>query len=377
MTELPMYRRSELEAVDQGCLARYKAIYIDGIDDVSVHALRGIAYHKVKHKYVLALIENQVPQDFELAKEAFRSGIAAAQTPSHLIPEVRQLWDFCAEKFELPLERFVAAEEKQTSGALVFTPDLVLAHPDRNELEIIDDKTWWHSLTEVEAKLSFQSRYYIRHAMARWPNFASYRFTFAFVRFNRFVSVVFTPDELDQLDREVEASIATIEEAKRINHWPAVAGPACTYCELRCPLVDQAITMPKRLEKMEQAVQLGEWVLAAEQMLKSAKKALKQYSSGSGPVNVNGVEWANRPVLNRAYPIEQVLAVLRDRNILGVFEGEEGLTLSHSALSKLMKKFPQLEKDLAAFVRQKTTWRFSARKPGGPGAEQEESFEDA
>ncbi len=394
MTEaLTIYRRSELEGAD--CLHRYRAIWIDGVDDSSDYAMRGQAFAAIKHRYLQKLVALGLSADDEESQAAFTEGIAESRCPDRLIPEVRELWDRHAEHFELRLDLFVAAEQKQlpvvclacrkdwyvadirvTKNAcpscgsaklemrpFSFTPDLVLAHPESNTLEIIDDKTFFIALTEAQAQASFQGRFYTRYGMARWPGFANYRFTFNFVRLGKQVSVDYTPTDLAKLEREVEASVAKIEQARVDDYWPATAGPSCTYCELKCPLADNPAIVPKRFTLPEQAAIVANWVLAASRQVSVAKKTLKAYAAANGGINVRGVVFDNWPVLERKYPIKAVLETLRDRNLMGAFDGEE-FTLSHSALSKLFKQFPQLEQDLLPYLQSKTTYRFSAKKPG-------------
>lgn len=362
---MKIYRRSELEATD--CLARYKAIWEDGLDDASDAAIRGQAFHAIKHIYIQKLVAAQLPADEELATIAFIEGIAESKCPNRLVTEVRELWERHVPHFGLDLDKYVLSEEKQVSfGGLTFTPDLVYAHPDRNELELKDDKTFYVALTEEQARAEFQARFYVRIAMSLWPGFATYRFTYHFVRFGSTVSVVFTADELVQLDREVTAAIAKIEHARLTGSWPATAGPSCTYCQLKCPLVDQAITMPKRMTTIVEAETLAEWTLAAERMVKDAKKLLKQYCTMNGGVNVNGVVWQNRPVVERKYPLDRVTEMLKFAGLGGSLvspDGEE-LTISHSALKKIFKQVPAIEEGLKPYIQEKTTYRFSARKPG-------------
>jgi hypothetical protein len=261
------------------------------------------------------------------------------------------------------LERFVAAEERGQTGDTGFTPDLVLAHPERNSIEVQDFKSGWHPpLTEAELKGLFQARFYSRYAQERWPHFSSYEFTLVAVRFRKAVTVSFTPSELDQVELEVRAAIATIQEANKTGVWPATAGPSCRFCTLACPIADQTITLPKRLS-MEQAQQLAGWLLVADKQLKAAKKLLKVASSAYGPITTNGVTWDNRPSVARAYPIGPLLDVLKMRGIMGAFDEDQGYTISHSALAKLFKQFPDLEGDLKSVVQSKTSYRFSAKQP--------------
>lgn len=378
MSERPVkiYRRSELETIKpqidaDGCLFRYKAIWVDGFDDTSDVALVGIAFASIKHRYILMLKDAGMSQDFDLAKDAFVEGLEAAQTPSRLIPEVQSLWLLHAEKFELDLDRFVAAEERGSAGDVGFTPDLVLAHPERNELEIIDDKSGWHPpLTEETLRGLFQARVYSRYGRDRWPNFQKYKFTLNAVRFNKSTSVVFTNEELDKVELEVRAAIALIEEATARDSWPATPGPSCHFCTLACPVAEQTITLPPRLSK-DMLPTLASWVLVADKQLKAAKKLMKSSVAMYGPVTVNGVEWDNRPSESKAYPIQDLMAVLEMRGSMGAFE-DKTLTISYSALKKLFKNFPGLEDDLAGVVQRKTTYRFGPAKPGLPPGEDDD-----
>ncbi len=362
MTEsMTVYRRSELEAVASGCLHRYRKIWIDGVDDTSDPAIVGISLHLINYLYVMSLVEAKTPQDSELAYDAFIKGVAQSQTPSRLIPEVRQVWEWHAERFELNLEQFVTAEVREVSGAVTFTPDLVTVNPTLNELEIHDFKFGWQPpMSEEELRALFQARVYVRYGKDRWPNFSKYRFTLHAARFNVTVSVVFTETELEEIEREVLAAIAAVEHAKSVDSWPAVPGPSCRFCELQCPVAEVPAIVPKRLTLPEQAEAVASWLLASSAVTKVAKKSLKAYCSAHGPVSVNGVVFDNRKTTTRQYPIDEVLEVIRLRNVLGAFT-EEGLTISHSALAKLFKRFPQLEEDLKPFVQSKDGYRFGQK----------------
>lgn len=375
MTEqLKIYRRSELEAIKPtidsvGCLFRFDKIWNRGVDDSSDVSLVGIAFHAIQHSYIMELLENHISQDQELAQKAFVQGVTSAQTPSRLLPEVQALWDWHAPSFELPIERFVAAEERGTVGDVGFTPDLVLGHPEQNALEIIDFKSGWHPpVSEDALKVLFQARCYSKYAQDRWPGFSGYRFTLNAVRFKKSVSVTFTPTELDAVELEVRAAIATIEHARETNQWPATAGPSCSFCSLDCPIASQIQTLPIRLLK-DDVPKLASWLLVADKQLKAAKKLLKAAVGVYGPLTVNGVEWNNRPSQSKAYPIQALMDVLQMRGGMGAFE-DKSLTISYSALKKLFKMYPGLEDDLAGVVQSKTTYRFGAAKPGPVGVEE-------
>ncbi len=364
MTQAPkVYRRSELEAVANGCLWRYKVLWRDGVDDTTDLALIGIGGHAVKHAYVLRLVEKQIPSDAEEAEAAFVEGIANARTPARLIPEVKKIWDFHVPHFELPLEQFVAAEEREASGGVSFTPDLVLAHPDRNELEIIDDKWGWAPpLTEEELRMLFQGRAYSLYARDRWSGFSSYRFTLNAVRFGKYVSVVYSLAELDQVAVEIRAAVRTIQQAEQDDSWPAIPGPACHFCELECPIEDPGTLIPKRVIGEEAARALGSLLLVNKQRNAAWTKVLKGYVTSHGGVDCGGMVWDNRESQERKYPISEVMRVLKLAEIGGSLT--DGLTISHSALAKVFKAVPAVEEALEPSVQTKPKYSFSAKKPG-------------
>lgn len=367
-TPLKVYRRSELEAIADGCLLRYRALYLDGTDDSSDISLIGVAFARVKHEYILRLVDRRLPQDSEEAEQAFIEGIAITQLPARLIPELREVWEFHASKFALQVERFIATEERGVEGQVSFAPDLVLGHPEANCLEIVDDKSG-HAPppTENELKHNFQARVYSRYARDRWPGFSRYDFTLFAIRYNKRVTVSFTQAELDTVDVEIQAAISTIELAKAANAWPAIPGPACRFCDLVCPVADNKLSLPKRLS-LEQRLPVAEWLLVADKQLKAMKKLLKESVTANGPISVRGVVWDNRPSVSKTYPIDAILEAFKklkiDRQASDVLAAGGDLTISASALKKVMRLYPDLEPILQVSERQKTSYRFSAKAAG-------------
>ena len=369
ITTLPVYRRSALQLVSEGCLKRFKDIYLDGVEDHSDLAWIGTGGHAVKYAYIQRLLAKQLPADGEEADEAFIEGISDAQIPARLIPQIREPWMRHVENWELQLDRYVAAEEPQITGQVGFTPDLVLAHADRgNELEIIDSKWGWDPpMTEAELRGLFQARVYSLYAKEAWPGFSSIRFTIEAIRFNKYVSVVFSVAELDQVELEVRAAIATIEHAAETNHYPPMAGPSCRFCQLACPIADQQLTLPPRL-LAPQAAMAAAWLLPADRQVRAVKKALKAYVAGHGPVSVNGIVWDNRKTTNRSYLARAVVQRLETRGITRTDPTTpyvDDLAFSHSSLKPFFKRYgEEFEQELAGSVQTKDSWRFSARQAG-------------
>src|SRR5262245_12626019 len=123
MATLPVMRRSAIQAASN-CLFRYDAIWRQGTPDNSDPALVGIAYHACVHSYIQRLVAANLPADYEEARAAFTEGIGRAQPPARLVPEVRDIYKWWAEHFQLDIKNFLAAEERQDAGG--FAPDLVL-----------------------------------------------------------------------------------------------------------------------------------------------------------------------------------------------------------------------------------------------------------
>jgi len=365
--ELTVYRRSELEAISDGCLHRYRSIWIDLADDSSDLALFGQAFAQIKHCYLERLVAGQLTQDAEEAKAAFIEGAALSACPPRLLPELQQVWNFHAERFEFDPERFIAAEVHGTNDRVRWTPDLVQTCQG-NGLEIVDDKSGWHPpLTEDELKGNFQARVYSRYARDRFPNFSRYYFTLYAIRFNKRVTVSYTPEELDSVDVEIAAAIATIEHAKATGEWPAIPGPSCRFCTLACPVADNQLVMPKRLTP-EQWMKLGAWLLPAEKKIRELKKLMKEGCAVYGPCDIGGVVWDNRPVVSRIYPVDAVRDAMRkngvDKDSAALGNDNFGLTLSQSSLAKMFKAYPKVQDDLIPFQQTKESYRFTAKKAG-------------
>lgn len=372
MSSLPILRRSAIQTATS-CLYRYRKIWVEGVPDTSDLAQIGISFHACAHRYIERLRSKELTSDAEEAKDAFREGIASALTPQRLVQEIRDLFFRWAERFELDLEWFLAAEEHQIGKTdQEFTPDLVYGRP--TGLETIDFKTFFHPLTEAQIRKDFQALFYTFNAMRIWPHFPTYTFTHVYVRYGVSVSVTFQPEDFTAFEATVDAVVATIDEAESRNEWPATAGPECAYCRLECPLADNVAMVPVRFPLPSQAIAIGGWILAAEAKLRAAKKALKAYCAVNSAVDVNGVEFNNRPVEQVSYPIEDVLRVLKERGMFGAFDKDNSaapnLTISRSALSKVFKSFPQVEKDLSSVAQRSTSYRFGAKKPDDSGEEE-------
>jgi len=303
------HRRSALEAFD-GCPFRYQQLYIEGVEDRGDESQRGIAFHEIAFQYIKRLAAARVPADSEEAEAAMKEGVAASQLPAHLVHEVAALWRRFSEWFQLDLDAYMAAEEKQESERFTWIPDLVYVRPQGVELK--DWKTYYKGLTLEQARKEFQAKFYLVMAIDTWPGFPSYTFTFNFVRLGYEVSVTMTAEEIEAFRGEVEAIMLSLEEATRTNNWPAIPGSHCTLCRLVCPIVDNPRRLPVRLTSADEAQSAGGEILVLEQRLKALKKSLGGWCTQEGPVIVNGQMFSHRPSVTRSYPAGVVVDLLRE-----------------------------------------------------------------
>jgi len=357
MTTTPQWRRSAVETAD-ACLYRYRQIYELGFEDTSDEARRGSAFHEAAHLYIERLAQAQQPADEDLARESLTDGFRLANTPAYLFNEVADLWWPFVERFELDLEAYLLAEERQAHGGYVWRPDLVYARPDG--IEIVDFKTHWQVWPASRAKGELQARWYAWQAAQIWPGFGRYVIRFAFVRYGADVPVEFTPAEIDQVEPQVAASIARIEQARATGTWPASPGAHCGFCRLECPTVDDVRRAPVRVLDRLDAERIAGEALVLKQAVEARELALAAFCATEGAVTCNGIEYAHRPTKVLQFPIAPVMRVLTEQGIT------PGFTVGKTALRPYLTaaKYFHVRPALEQIAVTKVETRFSARKAG-------------
>ena len=370
-------RRSALESFD-GCPYRYNVLYNlchcshgyrDHLDECLVDACdckkfrpledrgdesqRGIAFHEAAFRYIDRLAKAQLTADHEEASLAFQEGIALTQLPFHLVDEVGRLWRRFTEWFELDLDAYLAAEERQESARFTWIPDLVYVRPQG--IEIIDWKTYYKGLTRDQALKEFQLKFYLVHALDLWPNFPTYTFTFNFVRLAYQVRITLTPEQIEPFRNEVEAIDLAMTEAERTSNYPAIPGSHCTLCRLNCPLVDNPARLPIRLKTLAEAQDAFGQVLVLEQRLKTLKKSLAGWCYQEGPLVYRGEEYAHRGTTSRRFGIGDVRAFAPDDQV-------DAITVSTTSLKHIWPRTVAIPEDLLQRADAVTRWAFRHRK---------------
>lgn len=358
-------RRSALEAFD-GCPFRYNAIYNEGAEDRGDEANRGIAFHEIAFRYVDRLAKARTPMDAEELNEAIREGIALSACPTALLDEVNTLAQRWGSSFELDLDAYLAAEERQESERFTWTPDLVYVRP--SHVEILDWKTYYRGLTDEQARKEFQLRFYLIEAARIWPGFPEYWFTFVFVRLNYRVTVKVKADEIESWTPQVEGILAGLEAAEQTGNWPAVPGSHCGLCRLACPIVDNPARLPVRLvDAAQRDVAAGE-ILVLEQRLKALKKSLKAWVMVEGPFVLKGQIFQHVQGETVTYPAGAALKILSAAGV-----DPDTLSLSKTAVAKPAKALDvDAQTELAKLAVTKTGWRFGHKKAGAFDEDEED-----
>jgi hypothetical protein len=332
MSEL-LIRRSALEAVS--CLFRHKAIYVDGVPDGSDEATRGILFHAAAHRYIAHLAANKMTADHDSAMGVLNDVLIEQIAPHHLVDEVTEIFlHRWAPKFELELDAFLSAEEKQGVQGFTWRPDLLYVRPDA--IEIVDFKTFYIGMSPEQARQEFQAQFYIWQAMKIWPGWPVYKLTFVFVRLGYQTTVTFTPEDFPALERQVYLRVEILKRARETGVWPATPGEHCRFCRLACPVVDHPLKLPVRVTSRAQGQQLGAEFLARSQERGALTKALAAWCAIDGPLQVNGVEFAHRPTTRNVWPAEPVLQALEQA---GVEPGElPRAVIPSAALGKYFRR---------------------------------------
>lgn len=350
-------RRSALEAFD-GCPHRYNQIYNKGAEDKGDEANRGIAFHEIAFRYIDRLAKAKTPTDAEELSLAITEGIALSACPTALLDEVNELAQRWGQTFELNLDAYLTAEERQESERFTWIPDLVYVRP--THVEILDWKTFYRGYTEAQARKEFQARFYLSQALEIWPGFPEYWFTFVFVRLNSRVTIKVKPDEIESWKPQIEGILAGLEGAEQAGNWPAVPGSHCGLCRLACPIVDNPARLPVRLTSdAERDTAAGE-ILVLEQRLKGLKKCVGAWCSKEGPFVFNGQAFAHTATETVTYPAADALKALAKYGA-----DVSGVILSKTGIGKVLKTLGNdAHAALSTLAFTKSGWRFGHKKAG-------------
>lgn len=333
------------------------------VEDRGDESQRGIAFHEIAFRYIDRLAKAGLQTDAEEAALAFQEGIALTQLAPSLLKDVTGLWQRFSANFQLDVNAYLTAEERQETERFTWIPDLVYIYPDR--VKVLDWKTFYKGLTPDQARAEFQLKFYLLQALDIWPNFDRYEFVFVFVRMGYEVSIVLRPADIELIRPEVESIVLALDEAERTGNYPAIQGNHCGLCRLKCPLADNPLKLPVRFQNVDQAQQAFGRVLTLEQELKALKKSLGAWCKVEGPLIYNGQEYIHLANVLQRYPALELIDFLRERGTPD--ELIRLITVSKSALGDWAhpkKSSPAVLELLQEIEQASTRWAFRHRKAG-------------
>lgn len=363
-------RRSALEAFQ--CPKYFHETYVQNRRHESHPTQRGTAWHLALRRYVelLHAHPSQPEDDLDLAQQAFREAMAASRVSHAVIAEVAELWDRFVPTFHLDHDTLLMHEE-QPDDEYQWQPDLVRAYRP-STLEITDFKTHFAVLSEDAARAAFQGKFYAARARRVWPGFQVYRFSFWFVRWGVIVHVELEQSDIDRHEEHLAILEAGIATALQLDEWPAVPGETCQYCDLKCPVADDALLHPVRLQTKADAERvLGEY-LALKRAAAARRLTLEQYTSFEGPVRLNGMEFGPRPVERTTFPIQDVMDVFTRHGLTPTF------SVAKTAIKPYLtqKRYQHIAPELEALGQEKRSTEFLVRKVGDLALAQPEREDD-
>lgn len=370
-------RRSALEAAT--CLYRYNQIYNLGVDDASDVSLRGVVFHAAAELYIKILTASRLESDYAVALEAFTTAAERCVAPARVIIDAERLFFWFVERFELKWEHVLHVEETlitvRHGRRFRWKPDLVYVND--TGIVFFDWKTHFVAWTPEQARKEFQSRFYLLMAREHFPGHPRYEICYLFVRSNLLVRVVFTLDEFDAIERQVDAALAAIAEADKTETYPATGGPHCQYCRLDCPINGRGGLLPTRVETADEFAALASEYLALRQRQAQTRRLLKGFVAAEGPQEINGMRWHHAASERSRYPVDQVQAVAAANGI-----DVSNLTISGGQIKHLTdnRRRPGVGRALAQYRQSDISYRFTATKTGafllGPVDEDAEGDDD-
>lgn len=305
----------------ESCKLYFKALYQDGMrDNVKSDAMLGGAlFHRLAQKYYQHLIDTEQPTDISEINHIIQSNIRSE--PMSVIDEYTQIFRTWAESQvindgtwkNIGVEKRLALDADYTPVPIDNDDDwdsdkiFIRGIIDRlevygNDVIIRDYKTNYVVPSESELRNSLQAQIYpllVVKAMDIIPN--SITFVFEYVRFNISRSIDINPD-MNNTETWLHNKA---EEIENTVEYPATFCSMCEFCPVRgeCPAMLKALNNNiQPPTNADEAVKLGETLLALERKVNDVKELMKLYISNHGSVRVGDQEY--RQNISESYEFE-------------------------------------------------------------------------
>lgn len=259
------YSHSKLSTYED-CPLKFKLAYIDGIkvEEEGIEAFLGSRFHEAMEKLyselrfrtmtldeVKAFYESQWKKNFHdkvvvvrperTPDDYFRLGLKFIED------YYRHYYPFNQNRI-LGLEQFIEIElEGKRRYILQGYVDRIDLTPD-GVIEIHDYKTGSGLPEQAQADADRQLALYQLGVKKKWPWAEKFRLVWHYVAFDLEISSSRTPENLEELKKQIVAAIEKIEEAWAAGHFPPQESLLCNWCSFwdYCPLKKHE----KMLEKL-------------------------------------------------------------------------------------------------------------------------------
>lgn len=355
------------------CPFAFSMKYEQGVEEVRGRPLRiGALLAMTVEKYLTHCADKKVATDvsaFEwVAREVYaEQGVGLGLDA---LDEVLRIGTFYVQQHTLDLEHLVGVEvwlPPKGGEDLLIAGRRVVGKLDELYMDdvgttatVVDAKTNWAVWSERDTRAKLQARLYPILVMHSFPDVDEVRVVFDFVRHGAVREVRWTRGEIE-VERDNLEALAVQMQKPGVR--PATPGDHCGICGYvsRCPVFRTARTsgvfvIPTNDEEAEKVV---ETLLVLEAGVKQRKDALRAYTAGVGPIEVNGVRVGHFTSEKPRVPTKAFVDWCAED-----LDPYEWLELPTDAVRKLLRR----RKSLAELVRPEISTRFATKR----GEENEE-----
>ena len=349
------------------CPFAFSLRYEQGIEEVRGRPLRiGALLAMTVEKYLTHCAEQKVATDVSAFEHIARDVYATQGVGLGLdaLDEVLRIGTFYVQQHTLDLEHLVGVEvwlppkgspDFELAGRRVVGKlDELYMDDVGTTATIVDAKSNWAVWSERETRAKLQARLYPMLVLHSFPDVDQVRVVFDFVRHGAVREIVWTRGEIE-VERDNLEALA--RQMQKPGVRPATPGDHCGICGYvsRCPVFRTARTygvfiIPTNDEEAEKVV---ETLLVLEAGVKQRKDALRAYTSGHGPIELNGIRVGH---FTRETPVVEPHA-------FAAWCGEDIDPLDHLRLGPTeLKRLVRKRKSLAELIRPEVETRFAVKR---------------
>ena len=349
------------------CPLAWSYRYEMGMEGVPTRPLRiGRLMAMTVERYLTHCYEQQVETDVSAIDDIARKTFATEGAGLGLdaLDEVLKVGSFFVQSYALDFERLVGVEvwlppkgvEPVTFAGreVVGKVDALLMDDEGQRAIVQDQKTNWAIWSERETRSKLQARLYPILVLASFPDVQEVEVTFQFIRWGVERTVVWSRAEIEEERKNLEALSQLMQKP---GARPATPGDRCSYCEYVsiCPVFKTARTsgvfvIPTNDEEAEKVI---ETLLVLDAGVKQRKDALRAYTSGHGPIELNGIRVGH---FTRETPVV-------DPHAFAAWCGEDIDPLDYLRLgSTELKRLVRKRKSLAELIRPEVETRFAVKR---------------